>query len=440
LAFESGGSVGDARAQLKAAEQMRKASATEEALKAGELSKEQAETIADAAAVNPDAEQRLLDDAGSKPLKELKDQAGREKAAADPDPDARERRHHRDRSFRSWTGSDGSFQFRGNGTLASGARMREALAPIVDQIINERKKSGHRESKSAYLYDALMRLIDQSTGDPPTGSEPAHGGPSGGGTNGGDPNGGDVGGPGGGSSPSGTGTGTGPGVPGTGPTDDNAPGPNDGELGPNGGGPGADDGASGANDGVSGGSKSAPKVRHRAIIRVDYEALRRGHVEGDEVCEIAGLGPIPIRIALELLGESTLHLVLTKGVDVMNVTYLGRGVNAAQKVALDWSQCLCSNSRCTGNWLQDDHRDDYAGNRVTELRNIDRLCPSCHRLKTYKGWRLVEGTGRRPLVPPTDPRHPNTKARSPTGPAAAEADKPHPKATEPGTTEMFPNN
>jgi hypothetical protein len=153
--------------------------------------------------------------------------------------------------------------------------------------------------------------------------------------------------------------------------------------------------------------------------------LRRGHVEGDEVCEIAGLGPIPIRTALELLGESTLHLVLTKGVDVMNVTYLGRGVNAAQKVALDWSQCLCSNSRCTGNWLQDDHRDDYADNQVTELHNIDRLCPHCHRLKTYKGWRLVEGTGRRPLVAPTHPRHPNTKARSPNAPpgGAPEADQ-----------------
>ena len=34
-------------------------------------------------------------------------------------------------------------------------------------------------------------------------------------------------------------------------------------------------------------------ARHLAVIRVDHEALRRGAVEGDEVCEIAGLGSDP---------------------------------------------------------------------------------------------------------------------------------------------------
>ena len=31
-------------------------------------------------------------------------------------------------------------------------------------------------------------------------------------------------------------------------------------------------------------------VRHLGIIRVDFEALRRGTVDGDEVCEIASPG------------------------------------------------------------------------------------------------------------------------------------------------------
>jgi hypothetical protein len=154
----------------------------------------------------------------------------------------------------------------------------------------------------------------------------------------------------------------------------------------------------------------APKVRHRAIIRIDHAALVRGRVEGDELCEITGLGPIPIRTALALLGESTLHLVMTKGVDVANVTYLGRGPNAAQLVALQWAQPMCSNRACTGRWLQTDHRDDYAADPITELPNLDRLCPHCHRLKTYKGWMLVAGTGRRDFVPPGHPNHPTTRA------------------------------
>src|SRR5262249_29831222 len=53
--------------------------------------------------------------------------------------------------------------------------------------------------------------------------------------------------------------------------------------------------------------------RYLGLIRADLEALQRGHVEGDEVCEIAGLGPIPVRTARELLGDAVLKLVITKG-------------------------------------------------------------------------------------------------------------------------------
>ncbi|HMC72204.1 MAG TPA: hypothetical protein VKJ07_23805, partial [Mycobacteriales bacterium] len=49
--------------------------------------------------------------------------------------------------------------------------------------------------------------------------------------------------------------------------------------------------------------------------------------------EITGLGPIPVSTARELLGDSILKLVITKGVDVLHVTHLGRGPNAAQRVA-----------------------------------------------------------------------------------------------------------
>ena len=155
------------------------------------------------------------------------------------------------------------------------------MDPIIDQIIEERKKSGDREVRGARTtFDALMRLVDLADGN----------------------------------------------------TDEKAP---------------------------------KAKVRHRGIVKVDLEALQRGYTVGDELCEIAGLGPIPIQRALELLGESTLHLVLTKGVDVMNVTYLGRGTSALQKVALDFNQNLCRNKRCTGTWLQDDHRVDFAKNRET---------------------------------------------------------------------------
>jgi hypothetical protein len=43
--------------------------------------------------------------------------------------------------------------------------------------------------------------------------------------------------------------------------------------------------------------------RYLGLVRVDLEAMQRGAVEGDEVCEISGLGPIPVRVAQELLGD-----------------------------------------------------------------------------------------------------------------------------------------
>jgi len=53
-----------------------------------------------------------------------------------------------------------------------------------------------------------------------------------------------------------------------------------------------------------------------------------------------------------------------------------------------------------------DHRKPFADDQVTELGNLDPLCGHDHDLKTHEGWALVEGTGRRPMVPPDDPRHP----------------------------------
>ena len=151
-------------------------------------------------------------------------------------------------------------------------------------------------------------------------------------------------------------------------------------------------------------SRVAPK--HLALIRVDLSALVRGEVRGGELCEITGLGPIPVATARELLGESILQLVIAKGRDVANVTHLGRGPNAAQKIALLWTHTGCSVAGCSRTLTQDDHRTPFAVCRNTRLGNLDPLCPHHHRLKTHDGWALVAGRGPRDFVPPDHPEHP----------------------------------
>jgi hypothetical protein len=158
------------------------------------------------------------------------------------------------------------------------------------------------------------------------------------------------------------------------------------------------------------GKPSAPQLL--GLVRVDHAALSRGHVDGDEVCEIAGLGPIPVHTAREVLGDAVVKLVLTKGVDVANVTHLARGPTVAQKIAMWWRTPECTSLDCTrAQRIEFDHREEWRKTHHTRLDEGDGLCGHCHDLKTYFGWALVEGTGKRPLVPCDDPRHPKNKPR-----------------------------
>jgi hypothetical protein len=152
--------------------------------------------------------------------------------------------------------------------------------------------------------------------------------------------------------------------------------------------------------------KQRSNPRYTALLRADLTALTRGHVEGGERCEIAGVGPVPVSTARELLGDAVLKLVITKGVDVANVVHLGRGPTAAQRVALLWRSPKCANEACSRTITEIDHTEPWAATRHTVLAELEPLCGFDHGLKTHAGWSLVTGKGRRAFVPPTDPRHP----------------------------------
>jgi len=153
------------------------------------------------------------------------------------------------------------------------------------------------------------------------------------------------------------------------------------------------------------------KARYLTLVRIDLESLRRGDVAEGELCEITGIGPIPARTARELLGESILKLVITKGVDVLSVTHLGRGPTAAQRIALLWSSPGCSVEGCARTRVEIDHRVPYTRSRHTRLDELDPLCKHHHDRKHRDGWALVEGTGKRAMVAPRDPRHPRNRLR-----------------------------
>ncbi len=161
-----------------------------------------------------------------------------------------------------------------------------------------------------------------------------------------------------------------------------------------------------------------PRPHHLALLRLDVEALWRGHVEGDELCEVTGLGPIPVEVARRLLGDAVLKLVITRGEAVAQVTSLTRGPTQAMRYALLWTSPSCTVEGCSRTIVEYDHRTgaEYRDTRHTRLDELDPVCHTHHDLHTTHGWALVAGTGKRPMVPPDDPRHPAT---SPPGGARA---------------------
>jgi len=361
LARKSGSSLGAARASLEASKNVADLPQTTAALRRGELSRPQAEAIAHAAGANPGAERSLLHKAANSSLSELREACARTRAQADPDPEATHRRIHRDRRLSRWSNGEGAWNLTARGTPDAGSRFNAALDPIIDELFQAARRQGRHEPREAYAFDALVELARR------------HGTP------------GDT------SGRAATGESTTRRYPVDGYEDPAA----------------------------SSDKRAVPRRRfvdptHLALLRVDLEALVRGHTDGDEVCEIAGVGPVPVDAARRLLGESILKLVITNGVDVANVTHLGWAPSMAQRVALLWRSPACTVLGCPRvhrQGIQHDHRTPWTAIRETTLDNIDRLCGHHHDLKTRRGWALVPGTGRRPMVPPDDPRHPDRRAR-----------------------------
>jgi hypothetical protein len=145
------------------------------------------------------------------------------------------------------------------------------------------------------------------------------------------------------------------------------------------------------------------------LVRVDLEKLVGFAGTGDEICEIAGYGPIAVSAVHEMLetGDPFLAAIVTKGREVVGVAHLRRRPTAHQRSALEWLYPTCAAEGCNSlTYLEIDHRDDWAKTKQTIFDLLDRLCSHHHDLKTRDNWALEQGTGKRAFVPPDDPRHP----------------------------------
>lgn len=138
------------------------------------------------------------------------------------------------------------------------------------------------------------------------------------------------------------------------------------------------------------------------VYHVSLESLRRGQMEPGEICEIAGVGPVPLEVVEHLMGSAMAKLVIEDGVDVRTVAHLGRTVPAQVETALMARDRTCVVPACTvAHGLEIDHwQIPFARGGPTELWNLARICAMHYRMKTYGGYQLLGGPGKWEWLPP----------------------------------------
>jgi hypothetical protein len=156
--------------------------------------------------------------------------------------------------------------------------------------------------------------------------------------------------------------------------------------------------------GLTGGRRRNPTV----VYHVSLEALRRGQLEPGELCEVPGVGPVPLKVIENVVGDAMGKLVIRNGVDVTTVCHLGRTVPAHVETALEARDRTCVVPECDVTLsLEIDHwQVPFSEGGPTALWNLARLCRFHHQLKTYEGYELRGGPGHWEWVPPPPPGEP----------------------------------
>lgn len=351
IARRTGTGTSKARRRLSTSKRLREQPKTDDAVRRGQVSPEQADEVSEGAGAAPEAEDELLDTAQRQPLHDLRRKVAEERAKADTDREERARRLHRQRSVRRWDDADGMANLL---LRLSGDAMREVdarLKPLIDRAFADARDAGRFEPVEAYTADVVSDLLLSEVGSARSS------------------------------------------VPGS-----------------------AGDGAAPAR--TSG--RQAVRPDRKVVALIDVEALNRGRVEGDETCEIAGVGPVAVSAVRRLLSDAFLTLVLRKGGDVVHVTHLGRQVTAAQRTALEARGCRCE--RCGSTSLLDiDHNEGWTLTHDTVLEDLSWACWHCHDLKTRHDLKFAGPPGSKRLVtrdgkdwdPPPDATPPRSGAPPP---------------------------
>lgn len=141
-------------------------------------------------------------------------------------------------------------------------------------------------------------------------------------------------------------------------------------------------------------SGATARPRAEIHVRIDHSALIRGHTEPGEVCEIPGVGPIPVAVARSYAQDAVCTVLVTRGTDVTMVARQDRYLPPALRAALRERDPECVVPGChQRDRLEIDHVVPLAAGGPTSASNLVRLCAWHHHLKTFQGYRLSGSPG-----------------------------------------------
>jgi hypothetical protein len=363
---KSGSTYGEVKRATDTAALLPEAPAVDEALKNGSISADQAAALAPAEKAAPAQGGRLVERAGSQTLKDTRQAADRARAAArTPDQDAqRSAKQQARRRLEFGTDDDG------NGTIDAHlppevfAEVKAELERLFKTIFATARRTGRFEPHAAYLADALVEMTRRSRAGTPK-KPPAA-------------------------------------------TDDQEPDPAQAQDG--------DDGHQTDEAAEETEVKPAPASKTAVNVIIDLDTLQgRTRHDGEERCEIAGVGPIPAAWVRDRLGDATLNLFLRNGLDLRTLVTPSRSPTQTIQTCLDilYPTCAIDGCFCTRG-LQDHHDTSATGwhdTQRTKLSELTRLCPHHHDLVTYERYTLIKGPTptTATLKPPDTPAPPRKR-------------------------------
>ena len=135
------------------------------------------------------------------------------------------------------------------------------------------------------------------------------------------------------------------------------------------------------------------------VVHVSRDAYARGWTERGEICEIEGVGPVPVGVARRLAADCVLKAVVTDGIDVTRVAHVGRSIPTHLRTAIETRDRVCVIAGCeVDRHLEIDHNIPFALGGPTSLANLASLCHHHHDLKTRHDLRRVGPLGQQRLV------------------------------------------